>query len=516
MEVLTSAGRSPGGMESTVARGPVCTFCEEKLHSGQSFCAKCGHPTQWAAHDERVLWELGQWEGSRKAKGNGAAGNISERTQQLAENVRAKSAAVATRPPVTPGAGDSPYRRSIASRFRKVAPPDATPAEPMIQKPAQAPAAQAPAAQAPAASVRTPAPERIQSPKPPAATPRTAPPAASPTRTASQPAAPPRRAVRPEPQPVVTKPAGTRVSTATTRNVSTGVVRTNRASAAQALQTEAPPAPAPEAPAVRAVPAPAETPLVIMRKSVASPPAQNGNAAPSAPAASAAPVAAPPAKKTRQPKPPKPARAPKPKAERAPKPKKEKVKKESRKEHEKRERKHRRHSKRVNRRAASLDLKDGERVSLSIEGWSRFRRATLVVTNYRVALIIRLSPTVRWIPLEEVSTVTRRWHGAWSVVVAAPTEVLTLQKAKGQMLGSFQQLLESEVREARTAGNHRHHADITQEWCDRATTIWDSRFNRLRLWGRRHPIVTLILFLGCTAGAFTLTTVLTSAFSPVR
>jgi hypothetical protein len=249
----------------------------------------------------------------------------------------------------------------------------------------------------------------------------------------------------------------------------------------------------------------------------------NGNAG-AAKVEASAPVAAPPAKKVREPKVRK-VKVPKVKPERAPKvqkvkperaPKPEKVK-DSRKEAAKRERKHKRHSKRVNRRAAWLDLKDGERVSLSIEGWSRLRRATLVVTNYRVALITRVPPAVRWIPLEEVSLVTRRWQGAWSVVVAAPTEVLTLQKSKGQMLASFKELLDSEVKEARSGGNsQRHHADITQEWCDSATQIWDSRFHRLRLWVRRHPVVTFGVFLACTVGTFMLMSVLTSAFSPVR
>jgi hypothetical protein len=154
----------------------------------------------------------------------------------------------------------------------------------------------------------------------------------------------------------------------------------------------------------------------------------------------------------------------------------------------KRERKHKRHSKRVNRRTAELDLREGERVSLSIEGWSRFRRATLIVTNYRVALITRLPPQVRWIPLEEVEDVHHRWRGAHSLVVTSPIEVLTLQKAKREMLGSFEQLLESEVAEARRPGaTERHHADITQEWCDRSTEIWDSQSGRFRLWIRLHP-----------------------------
>jgi hypothetical protein len=164
----------------------------------------------------------------------------------------------------------------------------------------------------------------------------------------------------------------------------------------------------------------------------------------------------------------------------------------------------------------SLDLKDGERVSLSIEGWSRFRRATLVVTNYRVALITRVPPQVRWIPLEEVSTITRRWHGAYSLMIAASTEVLTLQKAKAQILASFQELLESEVNESRRHGSSRHSADITEEWMNHAGQVWDSRFHRIRLWVRRRPIVAVGATIVCVAAALVLTTVLTSLFSPVR
>lgn len=158
----------------------------------------------------------------------------------------------------------------------------------------------------------------------------------------------------------------------------------------------------------------------------------------------------------------------------------------------KRERKHRRHSKRVDRRASELDLRSGERVSLSISGWSRFRRATLVVTNYRVALITQMPAQVRWIPLEEVNDVHHRWAGAHSLVVTSPIEVLTLQKSKREALGSFEQLLEAEVAEARRPGvTERHHPDITQEWCERSTEVWDSHTGHLRLWIRRHPVRTL-------------------------
>ncbi len=177
----------------------------------------------------------------------------------------------------------------------------------------------------------------------------------------------------------------------------------------------------------------------------------------------------------------------------------------------KRERKHKRHSKRVNRRAAELDLRSGERVSLSISGWSRFRRATLVVTNYRVALITRMIGQVRWIPLEEVEGVHHRWFGAHSLVVTSPIEVLTLQKAKHQALGSFEQILESEVAEARKPGaTERHHGDITQEWCDRATEIWDSGFGRARLWVRRHPGIMFGTLALVAVAAYALSAILSS------
>ena len=195
----------------------------------------------------------------------------------------------------------------------------------------------------------------------------------------------------------------------------------------------------------------------------------------------------------------------------------ERRRKEEAKDAQKRQRKHKRHSKRVNRRAAELDLREGERVSLSIEGWSRFRRATMVVTNYRVALITQIPPQVRWIPLEEVNGVHHRWRGSQSLVVTSTIEILTLQKSKKEMLASFEQILESEVAEARRPGaTQRHHGDITQEWAERSTEIWDSHLRRLRLWIRRHPAITLGTLTVCVIAAFMLSGILTSFFSPVR
>jgi hypothetical protein len=101
--------------------------------------------------------------------------------------------------------------------------------------------------------------------------------------------------------------------------------------------------------------------------------------------------------------------------------------------------------------------------------------------------------------------------------MSGSVEVLTMQKSKREMLSSFQQLLQGEVEESLRPGNtQHHHADITQEWCDRATEIWDSRSRRFRLWIRRHPAVTFLSFTSCVAGAFWLTIFLTALFSPYR
>ena len=316
-------------------------------------------------------------------------------------------------------------------------------------------------------------------------------------------------------------PAPVRTASAAPARVAT----TARAAASAATAPAIAPEPVAEAPVleptIAAVPetieAPVEaprsqpgTPLVIIRRSTNEVTSEAPNAA-APPAATVAPPAPAKPKWVKEPKAPKAPKQRKMKTPKAPAAA-PKPKKEGRKDAAKRERKHRRHSKRVTRRAASLDLKDGERVSLSIEGWSRFRRATLVVTNFRVALITRVPPQVRWIPLEEVATVSRRWRGAHSIVVGAPTEVLTLQKSKRDMLASFQELLESEVREARCVGSLRHHPDITQEWCDRATQIWDSRVHRIRLWIRRHPVATIVGLTAIGVAGFTLSSFMTKVF----
>ncbi|MEX2558248.1 MAG: hypothetical protein WEB06_21770 [Actinomycetota bacterium] len=58
----------------------LCDRCESRITVGVSFCDRCGGPTQWASHQERVGWELTQWQAADRthapgspSKGNGSA-----------------------------------------------------------------------------------------------------------------------------------------------------------------------------------------------------------------------------------------------------------------------------------------------------------------------------------------------------------------------------------------------------------------------------------------------------------
>lgn len=55
-----------GVLWMTRAKPPkvLCVRCERKLGSGP-YCPSCGYPAPWATHDERVNWELGEWDRAR-------------------------------------------------------------------------------------------------------------------------------------------------------------------------------------------------------------------------------------------------------------------------------------------------------------------------------------------------------------------------------------------------------------------------------------------------------------------
>lgn len=130
-----------------------------------------------------------------------------------------------------------------------------------------------------------------------------------------------------------------------------------------------------------------------------------------------------------------------------------------------------------------LDLRKGERVSLTEEGRSGLRQATLAVTQYRVALIVGRHP--RWIPLEEVHRV--RLTDKVTVSVDAWGESLRFVPTQALGAEALRSKLESEVASARQVNSPRHHPDLLQEWCERSSRQWRSTVGRMRV--RLRPSV---------------------------
>jgi hypothetical protein len=83
-----------------MARKPrhLCSRCEQKISEGHAFCKACGYPTQWASHDEKVEWELAQYE---RARHDGAHTDF-ERMQTAP--APARRAAARSRPAPAPAA----------------------------------------------------------------------------------------------------------------------------------------------------------------------------------------------------------------------------------------------------------------------------------------------------------------------------------------------------------------------------------------------------------------------------
>jgi hypothetical protein len=50
----------------------LCDRCESRITVGVSFCDRCGCPTQWASHQERVSWELTQWQAADRTHAPGS------------------------------------------------------------------------------------------------------------------------------------------------------------------------------------------------------------------------------------------------------------------------------------------------------------------------------------------------------------------------------------------------------------------------------------------------------------
>ena len=103
----------------------VCSACGAKTPI-QAFCQQCGQPTPVCTPDERILWEMGQWESSRSRQG---------------KPVRSVSLPLRKDPNAPAEIYEPP-----ASTRRQVAP---IPEQPMVDKPATPPVPMRPAARTP-------------------------------------------------------------------------------------------------------------------------------------------------------------------------------------------------------------------------------------------------------------------------------------------------------------------------------------------------------------------------------
>jgi hypothetical protein len=55
------------------ARVLLCSSCGAGgIAPDRSFCGRCGHPTPWASHEERIAWEVREWRRARGVAGPAA------------------------------------------------------------------------------------------------------------------------------------------------------------------------------------------------------------------------------------------------------------------------------------------------------------------------------------------------------------------------------------------------------------------------------------------------------------
>src|SRR5437762_10248580 len=130
----------------TVARNRfVCSSCGAKTPI-QAFCEKCGQPTPVCTADERILWEMGQWESSR-AKVGRPTRTISippRQTEDVSEPYSPPQRTI-SEPPAPPAPRQAPPRPQQQRPAASTRPP-AAPPRPQAPRPAQ-PTTQQPATQ---------------------------------------------------------------------------------------------------------------------------------------------------------------------------------------------------------------------------------------------------------------------------------------------------------------------------------------------------------------------------------
>src|SRR5438067_9318669 len=135
----------------TVARNRfVCSSCGAKTPI-QAFCQQCGQPTPVCTADERILWEMGQWESSRAKQGT-----------------RVRTVPLPLTPPPEPMVYSPPPRDPEPPRDASPTPeqPPARPAPPRPQIQQHPAARKAPQSAPPVAPPRPQAPRPAQQPTP--------------------------------------------------------------------------------------------------------------------------------------------------------------------------------------------------------------------------------------------------------------------------------------------------------------------------------------------------------------
>ena len=112
----------------------LCDRCESRITAGVSFCDRCGCPTQWASHQERVDWELTQWQSSDRthapgspSKGNGSSRRWLPRPFGRKQTAQAKLTLVPPKPP----------QRAEVSAPTPAAAPEPAPAVVVLPEPAK-------------------------------------------------------------------------------------------------------------------------------------------------------------------------------------------------------------------------------------------------------------------------------------------------------------------------------------------------------------------------------------------
>lgn len=502
----------------------VCTSCDTKI-SAQSFCPRCGNPTEQASAQERILWEMGQWEGSRErvvpqkparivltpsspqvvermarpaprpaiARPAAAAGNAVNGSSAMAmpiEQLDLRHRPNGSRPQdQRPAPAVPPQRRTTppVPQARVAAP--ARPEAPVRTEPArpQAPAPRPPARRETPAYGEPPV-QRPPLPRPPVPRPRPAGPPAQTTQTVRPPIPRPRPATRPaqptptappptEDEPVeaaVAEPVEFTLAEPVSIETEPGVVRTR---APAEIAVEPLPTSVGAAQELRdAVAAPGTARPRVSRRQRRAARKEAARAARDAERQAKARAKAARKAGKREAKP----------AETAPVPPEKEIDDDVPRKLTRRER-------RVERLLDVIGAVEGEETTLILEGRSRLRSATLLVTQYRVSLLTRGANkrVIAWIPLEEIERIRRVWRGAPTAHIEGSFERLSFQAGTSAKLEEAIALIRREVREARAPGARRHHAEVIQLWCEHTSDVWESDTGRLRLWIRKHPIFTL-------------------------